>query len=402
MNCSAPSDIALTDRDQHLSWEALLSLVSSLERLYGADFFEQILNDRINQLRRLFPWSCSGNLATCLQSQYYAKLLGSAVSHWPPEYYLVERYACHYCGNWAEFWCQYLIEKIKQRYPITAKTKSSSTLQSAKFDDSRYQSRLIDNIEQHQSRYISPHHPAEMPVSAAILLANLEVLVKGQKWYEMLFALDLSQTGCHFVLSAHRPEWSKPVIYSSAKIQSGSDINKWLYFSPFFSNDKWHYCSSNQHINLLRKKDILPIHCHFESDSSAKFENDLLKNMRNYQSVCEIIRLTVSGSDKLKLYLLYLSQKCLTAQLLALNYTIAFIITENPFILNYYSTLDPGSFITVCHLNIDGTRQTTCKGLWNIQQLKQDFETHQYKGYIKRVMSVRRSHRGGHEHQYMV
>ncbi len=46
----------------------------------------------------------------------------------------------------------------------------------------------------------TPCHPQGMPISDAIALSNLEVFIKGEKWFEMLPSLYLSQTGKHFIL----------------------------------------------------------------------------------------------------------------------------------------------------------------------------------------------------------
>lgn len=49
----------------------------------------------------------------------------------------------------------------------------------------------------------APSHPQAMPLSDAIALSNLELFIQGEKWYEMLPLLFLSQVGKHFIVLKH-------------------------------------------------------------------------------------------------------------------------------------------------------------------------------------------------------
>ncbi|MBF4444022.1 acyl-homoserine-lactone synthase, partial [Vibrio anguillarum] len=68
------------------------------------------------------------------------------------------------------------------------------------------------------------------------------------------------------------------------------------------------------------------------------------RQLTGTQAVCEVLRLTVSGNAQQKLYFLYLAQKKLIQILNQMGYKIGFTIIEQPFILNFYQTIEPKSY----------------------------------------------------------
>ncbi|MCV5977913.1 acyl-homoserine-lactone synthase, partial [Escherichia coli] len=68
------------------------------------------------------------------------------------------------------------------------------------FEDASYSAMLIDDISESSMRVQLPSYPVAMTLSDAVALSNLELFVQGEKWYEILPLLSLSQKGKHFIL----------------------------------------------------------------------------------------------------------------------------------------------------------------------------------------------------------
>ncbi|MCV5888358.1 acyl-homoserine-lactone synthase, partial [Escherichia coli] len=81
---------------------------------------------------------------------------------------------------------------------------------------------LIDDISESSMRVQLPSYPVAMTLSDAVALSNLELFVQGEKWYEILPLLSLSQKGKHFILLQTQ---TTPVLVASALIQDWNQRN---------------------------------------------------------------------------------------------------------------------------------------------------------------------------------
>ncbi|SHI27925.1 Acyl-homoserine-lactone synthase LuxM [Vibrio aerogenes CECT 7868] len=341
-----------------------------------------ILNVRLNQLRNNFPEMEHLNIASKINSEEYKNILGTPPGFLLDECYYIEQLVLYLYDDFAEFWCDFEIFCIKSRYRTDEVVARQSFF--ASYDESIYKSRLVMDIEKIESKYLTVYHHIPVSLPDAIVLCNLCTFIKKRKWYEMLYLLDESTNGCHFLLTIDSPISGVDLIVSTAKIQYW-DQCQWLYFSPFFQSDNWVVMPKETTINDMVSSGLLNGCLDYSNASS--FENDLIYSIPDKSKMCEIIRLTVSRINIDESFVLYLAQKRLVNILYEHHLLFGFIIVEQPLIVNYYKTLNHDEYLCTSKSNLLDTGNDTYKGIWLIDKLKKNFDRLSYDGYMDRVLS---------------
>ncbi|SHO57248.1 acyl-homoserine-lactone synthase [Vibrio quintilis] len=392
-----PAQFYYNDQQEALYGSDKFSLFQAVEQLDVADtrkFLGNILNTRLQQLNKISPEISALNIANKLCLSEYDMLLSQPKQTLSKDALWVEMQALNLFDSFADFWCDFELYQVKKKYTHALTSSSCGENEFITYSEQDYNSQLIINIEGIKETYLTPYFEYPMSLSDAILLFNLSTSVKENRWYEMLFSLELSTKGSHFVLFI--PIKSEPqcsLIISTAKIQFWSKDTDWLYLSPFFVSDNWKLCSK---VSSLQKNlnEFIPIYNRhlLKFNSSAELDKKFIELIHNKENICEVIRLTVCGSTKQKSFLLYLAQKRMISLLEDINITLGFVITGQPLIVNYYKSLEDNAYINISKNNLNDTRNYsyTYKGLWVINKLNRHFQESDYRTYKKKsIQQVR-------------
>ncbi|MEZ9980947.1 acyl-homoserine-lactone synthase [Vibrio cyclitrophicus] len=349
--------------------------------------FQTITDYRTSQLESLFPKHQNKSLSVLFELMSYRDLLQRYPNTLSIEMASLEAIVGQCYKHWLDFWCECEIAWIKAKAPIDVNETLHVELP---IKDSAYYGAIIEQIEASSLVVQIPSHPQAMPICDAIALCNLEVFIKGEKWFEMLPLLHLSQTGKHFVLLKHPTGEVHTTLVSSALIQDWSKNETWLSYAPPFSNEQWQYCLPKQGYDDLAGLQLftppkLP-KCH----SLVEFDNHFQLQLSDKNAVCEVLRLTVSGNTQQKLYFLYLAQKELMNALHQIEYKVGFTIIEQPFMLQFYQATDPKAYFHsgYCELNDDGT--TIYRGFWNFEVMTKVFNNTDFRRYKRTVRDNRK------------
>lgn len=367
---------------------ALIKLViDAYQPQERAALFHTVTNYRRNQLESLFSEHQNKSFSVLFELMDYRDLIQRYPSTLSSEITQLETVVGQCYMHWLEFWCECEIAVIKAKSPLKAPLHSSVALP---IEDSAYYGAIIEQIENAQLIVQTPSHPQGMPICDAIALSNLEVFIKGEKWFEMLPLLHLSQTGKHFILLKHPANETFPTLVSSALIQDWSKNETWLSYAPPFSNEQWQYCLPSHGYDQLVKLQLFTPSTLSKCYSLPEFDNQFQLQLTDERAICEILRLTVSGNTQQKLYFLYLAQKELMSVLHQVGYKIGFTIIEQPFMLQFYQAIDPKAYFHsgYCELNGDGT--TIYRGFWNFEMMVKVFNDTDFRRYKHRVRESRK------------
>nr|MBF4279964.1 acyl-homoserine-lactone synthase [Vibrio anguillarum] len=115
------------------------------------------------------------------------------------------------------------------------------------------------------------------------------------------------------------------------------------------------------------------------------------RQLTGTQAVCEVLRLTVSGNAQQKLYFLYLAQKKLIQILNQMGYKIGFTIIEQPFILNFYQTIEPKSYFRSGYNDLNNNGKQSYRGFWIIERMDKVFSDTNFRDY-RHAVSQRRKY----------
>ncbi|WP_431786250.1 acyl-homoserine-lactone synthase [Vibrio harveyi] len=368
--------------------QALLELVINAYQPHErAALFQTITDYRRNQLVSIFPEHQDNSFSVLFELMDYRDLVQRYPSTLSADIALLEKVVGQCYMHWLEFWCACEIAAIKAKVPFTTSAPTSPSLP---FKDSAYYGALIERIEDAQLAVQIPSHPHAMSISDAITLSNLELFIQGEKWYEMLPLLFLSQVGKHFILLKHPDEESCPTLVASALIQDWQIHNTWLSYAPQFSNAKWHYCLPEHAEETLACLQLFTSPTLSKCYSLQEFDNEFKLQLFDKKSVCEVLRLTVSGNAQQKLYYLYLAQKELMSVLHQAGYKVGFTIIEQPFMLNFYKAIDKEAYFHsgYCDLNNDGKQ--TYRGFWNFEMMVKAFNNIDFRHYKRTVSAIRK------------
>ncbi|MFA0438475.1 acyl-homoserine-lactone synthase [Vibrio sp. 10N.286.49.C2] len=358
--------------------------------------FQTVTDHRRSQLLSLFPSHRNKSLSMLFELLDYRDLIHQYPNTLSEDSALFEEVASQCYMHWLDFWCACEIAVIKKQYPLGANSPSSVVLP---LKDSAYYGALIEQIENAPLVVKTPSHPQAMPIKDAIALSNLELFIQGEKWYEMLPLLSLSQTGKHFILLKHPTDEVFPTLVASALVQDWSSKAAWLSYDAQFSNEQWHYCLPPHGYTQLTNCAIFKPSTLSKCYSLPEFDDQFQLQLSDKKAVCEVLRLTVSGNTQQKLYFLYLAQKELMSVLHQVGYKIGFTTIEQPFMLNFYQAIDQTAYFHsgYCDLNNDGIK--TYRGFWNFEMMTKvfcntDFRSykHAVRGSRKRILLAKGEH----------
>ena len=348
--------------------------------------FQKVTEYRRSQLELLFPEHQNKSYSVLFELMDYRDLIQRYPNTLSAEIVRLEEAVGQCYMHWLDFWCECEIAAIKAKSPLNSSSISHIDLP---INDSAYYGAIIEQIEHESLLVQTPSHPQGMPISDAIALSNLEVFIKGEKWFEMLPLLHLSQAGKHFILLKHPVDEAFPTLVSSALIQDWSKNDTWLSYAPPFSNEQWQYCLPNYGYDELAGLQLFTPPTLSKCYSLPEFDQQFQLQLSDKDALCEVLRLTVSGNIQQKLYFLYLAQKELMSVLHQLGYKIGFTIIEQPFMLQFYQTIEPNAYFHsgYCELNDDGT--TIYRGFWNFEMMVKAFNDVDFRSYKRAVRESR-------------
>ncbi|CAH0540415.1 Acyl-homoserine-lactone synthase LuxM [Vibrio marisflavi CECT 7928] len=153
-------------------------------------------------------------------------------------------------------------------------------------------------------------------------------------------------------------KYEYPVIVSSVLIQGWDQRHQWLSYQEYFQSNQWKLCISYSGQNILNKSGILSTSLKGSYTNVESFETDFQDKLLKKNHICELLRLTVSGTIRQKVYYLYLAQKHLAKAVYDLGYDFCLTIIEQPFLLNYYENLNNNSYISTSCYQMDNTGDT--------------------------------------------
>ncbi|MDF2186183.1 acyl-homoserine-lactone synthase [Grimontia hollisae] len=363
------------------------------------DLFEKIISYRLNEIRQAQPpeESC-GNLYTRLTSPLAESITGvKPLKNLPDLFFYIERTAIAYYGDilmcWAEFKTYQINEQARQ-YLQAYREQPASGDQLTTLENYRYE--VVADIRNDERLFMTCYSPYPMTLSQANVLINLETFVKQQHWYEMLYYLNISASGEHFILYQEKGE-NPPLLLSSALIQRYSQHDNWLTFDPFFQTESWTLTLSNEKIDTLEKSGIFSkgLKYKINTESVEKFDYSLLRTVIRKPAVCEIIRMAISGPREKLNHVLYLTLKYLTLKLADIGLEVAYTIVEQPSIIGFYQSINNDSnhilpYVALCQQKVAGTALTTYQGIVFTGPMSQAFEENSFRDYNKRVISMRK------------
>ncbi|CAH8205959.1 acyl-homoserine-lactone synthase [Vibrio aestuarianus] len=354
----------------------IFSLVELIEKNISPSICYELLSCRLAITKKIDQTTEKLNIAGCIKSPAYKQSLTHEVPDWPKEYHLLEKIIHRDFLNIAQFWCEFEIYKIKSKYPENEdnKHKKLPLLEEA------YHSKIVENIQLSQKLYYTLHHTQPMSLSDAILLMNLSTFIADKGWYEMLESLTISSTGRHFILLTKTNE-SISTIVGSARIQLWNERHAWLSFSPFFTNEGWQPCIHDSIINSPLLTKVFKTSCIPKLDSIHSFEKYFDDKILKKNHICEVIRLSISGTVQECIFYLFLTQKHLIRELDERGFYMAYVIIEQPWLMNFYQELELNGYLSSSYKNLNDTGRNTYKGFWIIPNLKSELNNTSFKDY---------------------
>ncbi|MDF2154264.1 acyl-homoserine-lactone synthase [Vibrio sp. CAU 1672] len=390
------STLTLSSLNEHpISGNKLHKLFEEFVRLEatnGPDTISDIFQQRLDAaLEKSLNRKKATNISTITASDNYQRAIREPLANASKELNELEQQVHLHFSSWAEFWCEFLIYKLLKKYGVT-QLQAGFTVGSLSLNDEDYQAELIDDIGTAADYFLTPYSPVPLTLSDAILISNLQTLVKEEKWYEMLFSIELSSREMHFIMYTPATPSRHKLLLASAKIQPGTALTGWLYNEPFFNQTHW------QELNNTHALKILKQHRLFAGLSvvNCSLEDYLRQPSPHAGQICEIIRLALTAPKPLRLYFVYLSQKQLAYLLEAQHFMVAFIVTQNPALLDFYTTLSSDSYIALSRLQLGD--EIVYKGMWYLPSVREDFEFIRFRDYKTRLISAKRKQLRSHNH----
>ncbi|MGF1720540.1 acyl-homoserine-lactone synthase [Vibrio kyushuensis] len=370
--------------DLDITKESCFRAAQAIEATVSTSFLVDILMNRLSIAYSLDPSIQSLSIDSCIKTKAYCQALQTDIPTWPEEFNSLEKLAIQCFGHWPAFWCEYEIYKIKQRYPSDSAYKSSALL----IDENLYQSEIVEEIATSNKLYLSLHHFAPMPLNDAIALINLSTLVSVNKWYEILPKLDISRQGSHFILTYpnSNDQDTPSTIVSSARIQGWKDAQHWLYFTSFFRNHYWQLCLPNNLNERCFELGLFDAKFDYNGSCNQHFEDNFSSHIQDKEQICEVLRLTVSGTTTQGAFFLFLAQKRIMPYLADRNFKLAYTVIEQPWMIRFYETLKYGGYFHSSFRHVENSINNTYKGFWVIPSLRYELEDLDYQSYKHRVI----------------
>ena len=360
------------------------------------DIFSKIVSHRMAQIQTCENYS--GNLHQIFTSDISNQICGHELLDGLPEIYLdIEKLAISLFGNILYCWAEYESYKIISRVQQYQNNHMAALNNVHTCAPNEFISEIVMHIEKDERLFMTHHYNKPMLLSDAIVLTNIETFIKEQHWYEMLFYLELSQKGQHFVM-LQGDESGLATITSTALIQGWELRDNWLTFDSFFQNNRWQVDVNEKKLNALRQTGVFSDMFHFTQSPSCVLEFELLfvKSLIDEKAICEILRLTVSGSSAKRQFFLYQSQKMLAQKLSEQGNTLALTIIEQPSMILFYQALNSeghtiSPYINTSYQDVNSNGIITYKGLWLTKSLNELFQKNSFKDYKKKIIQMRKS-----------
>ncbi|MGY3569424.1 acyl-homoserine-lactone synthase [Vibrio paucivorans] len=353
-------------------------------------FFRTIAEKRREQVLVLAPWLKERDLSVVFSSDAYRKVCSSNLQMDDFEFE-VEQSGLKHFQHWMEFWCAYEIYQVHKKY------RKSECLQSVGYlpnDQNQYVSETIEDIASDQRLFQTFHSNYAMSLPDAITLINLDLFVRHEKWYEMLLCLHLSQSGTHFLLTHHSQAHPYPIIISSALIQGWNRRSDWLSYHPSFQSPRWNFCLENQRQMELEQVFMLQGVEPQAFSNVADFEHDFESRLHNKEEICEILRLTISGEDRQKLFFLYIAQRYLAQQVVDAGFRYSLTIIDQPLMLRFYDNTHFDAYFHSSYCDINENKTLTFKGFWNNKIMLRAFLETDFRTYKRHIMKQRQKEQG--------
>ncbi|MGR5234441.1 acyl-homoserine-lactone synthase [Vibrio rotiferianus] len=371
--------------DSRVTKETAFEAFIRLETHQGEHILKEVCQQRISDAKTIDPSLGNSNLLTVVASKAYKiACLSASWEDFPLELKSLESTVHDHYSSWLDFWCDFLIYKLRKRYQGFVGSEQAPHYTYLPRTDDYYKAELV-NITDSDELFLTPYCNEPMTLADAIVMSNLQTLVRQEQWYEILFDLELSQNKTHFVLTAPGIDSGHRYLISSARIQCGKVLSEWLFFSHYFNNSLWHFENSNELVQLLVQQKVTSE----ATASNASLQHHLRHHALNKNAICEIIRLAISAPHSLGLYFLYLSQKRLSEVLDENQFCTAFIITQNPAMLYFYQSMSQKSYTNLAFFS-SGSEQIN-KGMWYLPNVRRDFETTDFRSYKTKVLAEKRS-----------
>ncbi|PSU98195.1 acyl-homoserine-lactone synthase [Photobacterium kishitanii] len=360
------------------------------------DIFSKIISHRIAQIQTCENYR--GNLHQTFTSDIANQICGHSLLDGLPEIYLdIEKLAISLFGNILSCWAEYESYKILGRVQHYQNNHMAALNRVHTCAPNEFISEIVMHIEKDERLFMTHHYNKPMLLSDAIVLTNIETFIKEQHWYEMLYYLNLSQKGQHFIM-LQGDEDGLATITSTALIQGWELRDNWLTFNPFFQNSHWQVDVNEKKLNALRQTGIFSdaLSFTYHPFSILEFETQLADTLIDDKAICEVLRLTVSGPSAKRQFFLYQSQKMLMKILHEQGKPIVFTIIEQPSMILFYQALNRDShtelpYINTAYQDVNASGLVTYKGFWLTKHLSELFKQNSFKDYKKKVIGMRRA-----------
>ncbi|CAH0527009.1 acyl-homoserine-lactone synthase [Vibrio hippocampi] len=377
--------------------EHFLSLIHQYIQASGdSDVFAKIVDYRAFEIRELAnDDDNTDNLKhtfTCSTAKYL--ISHSSLPTFPVHYSHIECLANVYFDHILDCWAEYLVFSIHYR----AKNMDEAVAEyneSIVDSDDHYHSEVVDDISLDERRFLTCFSNQLLSLSDANVLINIETFIKREGWYEMLYDMEISARGEHFILYQKVAETM--LICSSVNIRRWGNKQTWLAFSPFFQSAKW---SMKLDENKLRSLEFFGLLGSGSSndlsmDSIDKFDRSLIQSISNQDAMCEVIRLAIAAPARKLNQLLFEMTKALMIALDQLGFQAVYIITEQPAIRYFFESVnnayaDVSPYVSVCEFKVSEYAPVTEQGIYFSHPMSQAISQCDYKGYYQRVLSVRK------------
>ncbi|MFM2486250.1 acyl-homoserine-lactone synthase [Celerinatantimonas yamalensis] len=344
--------------------------------------FKQLVEIRKQDLTKCFPNLVNGNLAHLFEHpQVIEHIQQNSLYELTEDWHWLEKKAIKHFGNILACWAHYekfsLLKDSQNSFPLLQRNNLP-------IDEYQYQSEIVDRIELDSRVFYTLHCPQALSLVNAIKLINIDLFIIEKKWYEMLFLIELSQQGSHFLLY-HTNKIGQRIIVSSALIQHWHERSNWLSFDPFFCDNRWQTCFSTKLTPYLYNTGVF-----YKKILEVKNDLTFFHLIKDKESICEVLRLTTSGSTNFRFFILFLCQKNIMQELYTYGKKLACTIIEQPLMLNLYKSFEDVCYINKSSLNINNNKSATYKGFWLITTLHnnlQECDYKEYKNLIKRKNS---------------
>ncbi|WP_028025729.1 acyl-homoserine-lactone synthase [Enterovibrio calviensis] len=366
------------------------------------DVFEKIVSHRTQEITQTLPINQpKGNLYTTLTCDIATSICGvTPLNGLPDEFATIEKTAIALYGDILNCWAAFKVHQIvvEAQTHLSTRHYSNERIKKPDLEMESYRYEVVGDIRHDERLFMTSYASVPMKLSLANVLINLETFVKQQHWYEMLYYLDVSSSGEHFIL--YQEQYDYPLLLSSALIQRWEQRDNWLTFDPFFQTENWTLTLSSEKIRTLERSGIFSedLKNKLKTVSVPAFDFSLLQATTQKSAVCEIIRMAIAGPREKLNHILYLTLKFLTLKLADIGIEAAYTIVEQPSILGFYQSVNNDGngtlpYVPLCHQKVEGTALTTYQGIVFTGPMSQAFEACSFRGYNKRIIAMRKQAR---------